>query len=146
MEELEVNWRRVASTHTLQDLLAEDHGCHVGPLDHKLQYQKSKAMRRRTTLLYYALLCLGIFFIVIGCCLMLLTPGYVYIASRGTADWLLVESSIKNYFRYGIIHRSLNFIQVDEHYHLCVPLLFPVTFLFIGLNWFSMKLFKHNSG
>lgn len=36
-------------------------------------------------------------------------------------------------------------IHDDAFYHLCVPLLLPVTFVYITLNWFSMKMFKHNT-
>ena len=34
----------------------------------------------------------------------------------------------------------------DEYYHILIPVLLgPVTILAIFLNWFSMKIFKHNS-
>jgi hypothetical protein len=36
-------------------------------------------------------------------------------------------------------------IQRDRYYQLLVPLTVPVTIVTIALNWFSMKLFKHNS-
>lgn len=36
-------------------------------------------------------------------------------------------------------------VQADQYYHLLVPLTVPVTIAAITLNWFSMKLFKHNS-
>ncbi len=36
-------------------------------------------------------------------------------------------------------------LQADRYYHLLLPLTVPVTIAAITLNWFSMKLFKHNS-
>jgi hypothetical protein len=42
-------------------------------------------------------------------------------------------------------HPWLAAVQRDRYYHLLVPLTMPVFIITIGLNWFSMKLFKHNS-
>lgn len=42
-------------------------------------------------------------------------------------------------------HPLLAAIQADRYYHLLVPLTVPVTIVAIAINWFSMKLFKHNS-
>lgn len=36
-------------------------------------------------------------------------------------------------------------VQQDGYYQLLVPLTVPVTIAAISLNWFAMKLFKHNS-
>ena len=36
-------------------------------------------------------------------------------------------------------------LKRDRYYHLLVPLTVPVTIIMISVNWFSMKLFKHNS-
>lgn len=36
-------------------------------------------------------------------------------------------------------------VQGDRHYCLLVPLSVPVTLAAVGLNWFCLKLFKHNS-
>lgn len=42
-------------------------------------------------------------------------------------------------------HPWLAAVQADRYYQLLVPLTVPVTIAAIALNWFSMKLFKHNS-
>lgn len=42
-------------------------------------------------------------------------------------------------------HPWLAAVQADRYYHLLLPLTVPVTIAAIALNWFSMKLFKHNS-
>ncbi|PSC76481.1 hypothetical protein C2E20_0662 [Micractinium conductrix] len=36
-------------------------------------------------------------------------------------------------------------LQADRYYRLLVPVTLPVTIAFVALNWFSLKLFKHNS-
>ena len=36
-------------------------------------------------------------------------------------------------------------LKNDRYYHLLIPLTIPVTIIMVTLNWFSMKLFKHNS-
>jgi hypothetical protein len=44
-----------------------------------------------------------------------------------------------------LTHPWLAAIQQDQYYRLVIPLSVPVTIVAIGLNWFSLKLFKHNS-
>jgi hypothetical protein len=44
-----------------------------------------------------------------------------------------------------LAHPWLAAVQADRYYQLLVPLTVPVTIAAIALNWFSMKLFKHNS-
>lgn len=40
---------------------------------------------------------------------------------------------------------ALRAVQEDRYFCLLVPLTLPVTFLFIVVNWASLKLFKHNA-
>ena len=42
-------------------------------------------------------------------------------------------------------HPLLAAVQADRYYCLLVPLTVPVTIAAVALNWFSMKIFKHNS-
>lgn len=44
-----------------------------------------------------------------------------------------------------LAHPWLASVQRDRYYQLLLPLTVPVTIAAITLNWFSMKLFKHNS-
>lgn len=42
-------------------------------------------------------------------------------------------------------HPVLAWAQADWYYGLLVPLSLPVTIAAVTLNWFSLKLFRHNS-
>ena len=44
-----------------------------------------------------------------------------------------------------LAHPLLAAVQQDRYYHLLLPLSLPVVIAAITSNWFSMKLFKHNS-
>ena len=44
-----------------------------------------------------------------------------------------------------LAHPWLAAVQQDRYYQLLIPLTVPVTIAAVALNWFSMKLFKHNS-
>lgn len=108
---LERNWRRVASTHTLQDLLnATD-----------LSKQQCGPSIK--------LLALGLLLVVAGAATLVAGVFSVVVAP------LLPPSQ----------HPWLAAVQADRYYHLLLPLTVPVTIAAIALNWFSMKLFKHNS-
>ncbi|KAI7836653.1 hypothetical protein COHA_009537 [Chlorella ohadii] len=110
-EILERNWRRVASTHTLQDLLDAD---------------KPRQEPRQPN---FKLLALGVLLILGGVATLALGVFAFVVAP------LLPPLS----------HPWLAAVQEDRYYRLLVPLTVPVTIAAITLNWFSMKLFKHNS-
>lgn len=40
---------------------------------------------------------------------------------------------------------TLRWVQQDCYYCLLLPLTLPATVVAVTLNWFSLKLFKHNS-
>ncbi|KAL4458776.1 hypothetical protein ABPG75_013641 [Micractinium tetrahymenae] len=108
---LERNWRRVASTHTLQDLLnvndpsKQRHGPDI------------------------KLLALGLLLVVAG------------VASLAAGVFVILVAPLLPPSPYA----WLAAVQADRYYHLLLPLTVPVTIAAIALNWFSMKLFKHNS-
>ncbi|EFN53244.1 hypothetical protein CHLNCDRAFT_137154 [Chlorella variabilis] len=108
---LERNWRRVASTHTLQDLMDAD--------DPAKQRQGADLK----------LLALGVLLILIGAVSLALGVFAIVVAP------LLPP----------LAHPWLASVQRDRYYQLLLPLTVPVTIAAITLNWFSMKLFKHNS-
>ena len=40
-------------------------------------------------------------------------------------------------------HVVIDWIKDDEYYCVLIPILIPVTVVFMYLNWLSMKFFKH---
>lgn len=110
-EILERNWRRVASTHTLQDLLEADNPA---------------AKNEGPSLKLFAL---GMLIILTGVASLAACAFAMLVA-----PWLPPSP-----------HPLVAAIQGDRYYQLLIPLTVPVTIIAISLNWFSMKLFKHNS-
>eukprot|EP01023_Acetabularia_acetabulum_P061452 TRINITY_DN7425_c0_g1_i5.p1 TRINITY_DN7425_c0_g1~~TRINITY_DN7425_c0_g1_i5.p1 ORF type:complete len:125 (+),score=15.91 TRINITY_DN7425_c0_g1_i5:95-469(+) len=106
---LQRHWRRVASTHSLQDLLDEN--------------ESESVEFDLRSLLSIVLLML---FLLIWC---------IYEISALMVLKLLPRAR----------HPVILTIQEDEYYCLLIPLLIPVTITAVILNWFSLKIFKHNS-
>lgn len=41
-------------------------------------------------------------------------------------------------------HAVIDFIIADHYYCYLLPLMIPITLFTVYLNWFGMKLFRHN--
>ncbi|GBF99257.1 hypothetical protein Rsub_11782 [Raphidocelis subcapitata] len=113
---LRLNWRKVASTDNLL-LLAED-----APPPPERAAARPPRRRARALLQGLALIAAGAALLAWALFSMALSK-------------LLPPSSVP----------AVAAVQNDWYYCFLGPLMLPVTFVAVTSNWFSLKLFKHNS-